>query len=254
MKNGSVPNEDIIWGINPVEAVLDSEPGRIHKLHLLEGRRNPRLQQLLALAREAGVPVSFGPRRHLDRLSSGAHQGVVAVLGARPFSDWQEAVRAAADRGETPLLVVLDHLQDPQNLGAVARSAAAFGAHALVVPRHRSAAPGGAADKAAAGALRTLPLARVTNLSRALTDMKENGLWVLGTVVDSGSPPEQLDLRVPLALVIGAEEKGLRPVTSSACDMLTTIPLTGTQESLNASVAAGVILYEISRQRAGASR
>lgn len=243
--------ENLVYGLNSVRALLEEAPERIHKLYLLKGRRQARLEELLRLARERSVPVTFQPRQALDRVTSGAsHQGIAAVTAPLPFTDFQEVVARAQSRGEAPLLVALDHIHDPHNLGAIARSSEAMGAHGLIIPRHRSAATGGAAEKAAAGALRHIPISRVPNIARTLVELKEMGLWVLGTAAEGGSPPWELSLTGSLVVVIGGEEKGVRPVVRSECDIVANIPLRGRTSSLNASVAAGIVLYEIFRQRA----
>lgn len=240
---------DLIYGINPVRAAVEDEPERIHKLFVARGRRNSRIEEVVRLARERGVPLLFQPREALDRMAgSPSHQGLAAAVASTPFADFEETAVRAGEM-EHPLLVALDHIQDPQNLGAIVRSAEALGAGGVIVPRHRSAVPGPAAEKAAAGALWRIPVCRVPNLTRALARLKELGFWVLGTATDEGDPPWELDLTVPLAVVIGGEEKGVRPAVRSECDLVASIPLRGGTESLNASVAAGVLLYEISRQR-----
>ena len=242
--------DDLIFGVNTVREAIEGYADRIHKLILVEGHRQARLQELLALARDAGVPVVFQPRDALDRQTDrGIHQGVVAIIAPVLFFDHREIVRSVTDAGGIPLLVALDHIQDPHNLGAVARSAEALGANALILPRHRSASPGGTAEKVAAGALRHLPLCRVANLARTLEELKGDGIWVMGTAGEEGTPLRDIDLTVPLVVVIGGEEKGMRPVVRSACDMIASIPMAGRTSSLNASVAAGIVLYEISRQR-----
>ncbi|MCK4773118.1 MAG: 23S rRNA (guanosine(2251)-2'-O)-methyltransferase RlmB [Candidatus Latescibacteria bacterium] len=240
---------DLIYGINPLRAALEEKPERIHKLFVIRGRRNSRVEEVVMQARNLGVPLVFQPREALDRMTgSASHQGLVARVATTPFTDFEEMVAAAAKK-ETPLLVALDHVQDPHNLGAVVRSAEALGVDGIIVPRHRSAVPGPAAEKAAAGALWRVPLCRVPNLSRAITRLKDLGLWVVGTAADEGSPPWELDLTGPLVVVIGGEEKGVRPAVRSSCDFLASIPLRGQTASLNASVAAGIVFYEIVRQR-----
>ncbi|MFO7768092.1 MAG: 23S rRNA (guanosine(2251)-2'-O)-methyltransferase RlmB [bacterium] len=245
---------DLLYGITPVQSALEEAPERVHKLYAAEGRRDGRVEALLSLAREDGIPVAFQPPGALDRLTDGAsHQGVAARVAATVYEDPMELVTAVKALGEVPLLVALDHLQDPQNLGAVARSVEAMGAHGLVVPRYRSAAPGAGAEKASAGALQRVSLCRAANLARTLELLKEEGLWVVGTAAEEGTEPWGLDLTGPLCLVIGAEEKGVRPITRKACDMMAAIPLAGRTASLNASAAAGMMLYEIVRQRRDAA-
>jgi len=241
---------DLVWGINPVSALLEEDELRVHKLLVAEGRRDRRVEALLDRARERGVPVAFQPTRSLDRVTGGqAHQGVAARVAVFAYADLEEVLAGVRERGETPLLVALDGVEDPHNLGAIARSAAALGAHALLVPRHRSAAVGGTALKVSAGALARIPVCRVANLARSLKGLKEDGLWVLGTDPRGEVRLRDLDLDVPLVVVVGAEGQGMRPVIRSQCDWSAVIPMEEGQESLNASVAAGVVLYEVRRQR-----
>lgn len=242
--------EDLAWGINPILALLEESASRVHKLLVVEGRRDKRVEDLLERARERGVPVTFQPPRALDRVTGGqAHQGVAARVAVFAYADLTTVLTAVRERGETPLLVALDEIEDPHNLGAIARSAAALGAHALLVPRHRSAAVGGTALKVSAGALARIPVCRVVNLARSLKELKEDGLWILGTDPRGEVRLRDLDLDVPLVVVVGAEDQGMRPVVRSQCDWTVVIPMPGEQESLNASVAAGVVLYEVGRQR-----
>ncbi len=244
---------NLIYGINPLRAALEEEPERIHKLFVARGRRKRRVEEVLLLARSLGVPLLFQPRQALDRMvGTSSHQGLVARMAPAPFVGFEEVAAAVGTRQQVPLLVALDHIQDPHNLGAVVRSAEAMGAQAVIVPRHRSATPGGAAEKAAAGALRRIDLCRVPNLSRALADLKKLGLWVVGTAADEGSPPWQLDLTGPLVVVVGGEEKGVRPALRTVCDFMAAVPMSGKTASLNTSVAAGMMLYEIARQRSSA--
>ena len=243
-----------IYGINTLQAALQEEPERIHKLYVIKGKRNRRIEDLVELARSAGVPLLFQPREALDRLAgSDSHQGVVAAVAAAHFTDFDELIKKSLNLKES-MLVALDHVQDPHNLGAVIRSAEAAGASGVIVPRHRSALPGSAAEKAAAGALWRIPLARVPNLPRALETLKKSGFWVIGTTADEGETPWNIDMSGNLVLVIGGEEKGVRPAVRSKCDFMASIPLKGSTSSLNASVAAGIMLYEYIRQRSAASR
>ena len=237
-----------------MHAALKEEPERIHKLYVIKGKRNSRIADMVKLARSAGVPLLVQPREALDRLAGNdSHQGVVASVAAAQFTDFDELISKSLGVKES-MLVALDHVQDPHNLGAVIRSVEATGASGVIVPRHRSALPGGAAEKAAAGALWRVPLARVPNLPRALDILKESGFWVIGTAADGGEPPWNLDMRGHLVLVIGGEEKGVRPAVRSKCDFLASIPLQGVTSSLNASVAAGIMLYEYVRQQSTSPR
>jgi 23S rRNA (guanosine2251-2'-O)-methyltransferase len=241
---------DLVWGINPVRALLEEDAGRVHRIVVAEGRRERRVTELIELARRQGVPPSYQPPAALDRLTQGAvHQGVAAYVAPFAYADLDEVVDGLLERAELPLLVACDGVEDPHNLGAVARTAAALGAQALVVPRHGSAAVGGTAYKVSAGALARIPVCRVANLVRALTGLKERGVWVLGTDAQGETPIWAVDLTVPLVVVVGGEGSGMRTLTRRSCDWTAAIPMSGGNESLNSSVAAGMVLYEVMRQR-----
>ena len=242
---------EVVAGRHAVEAALEAEPHRAQELLYCVSGRSASVGRILGAARAAGVRLRRVDRETLDRLAGGAsHQGValkMAEAGYAPFDQVLEAARAA---GQRALVVVADHLQDPHNLGAVVRSAAAAGAQGVVIPKDRACPLTAAAAKAAAGALALVPVARVTNLSQALDDLRAAGLWLLAAAAHQGPAPWDLDLDRPLALVVGGEHKGVGPRVLGQCDLIASLPLGPGVESLNASVAAGVILFEIVRQRA----
>lgn len=233
-----------IWGTHAVAAVLEVRPGSVRRL-LVE--RESRQEQVIALARSAGVRVEPVTGARLQELAqSGQHQGLLAEAEELPEADLRDVV--PSDR--PALVLALDSVQDPHNLGALVRSAECFGATGVVFPQDRSAPLSGAAAKAAAGALERLPLARVVNLARALEELKALGPWITGLVAeDEGEPLSSVDLTGPSVLVVGAEGSGLRPLVKRHCDRRATIPLTGRTQSLNASVAGAVALYEAVSQR-----
>lgn len=253
-ENGRDADREILYGIHPVRQALASDPDRLHRLYLLRERKDSRINAIRKRARELGIPVTLQSKGVLDRLTGGAgHQGVVARLAAYAYATLDGVIEEMKGASAEPLLVVLDRIVDPHNLGAIARTAEATGVDALVIPSRGSAPPGGAAHKASAGALSRIPLCRVTNLARRLTDLKDHGFWVVGTSAGAGTPPWELDLTGPLIVVIGGEEKGIRPGVRAVCDMMAAVPLEGRTPSLNASVAAGMLLYEITRQRRAAA-
>lgn len=236
----------IIYGINPVLEALRA--GRVTELRVGE-RADDRLKQLLALASERGVRVRRVPAEALERdARRGVHQGVVAeVRGAANFSI-EEIVNGAS---EAPLVVVLDAIEDPHNLGAIIRTADAAGVDGVVIQSRRSAARGGAAAKASAGALAHVKIAEVVNIARAVDELKEAGVWTIGLAAEAADSYEAIDLTLPTALVLGAEGAGLRRLVRERCDRLASIPMRGHVGSLNVSVAAGVVLFEAVRQRRG---
>jgi 23S rRNA (guanosine2251-2'-O)-methyltransferase len=238
-----------VAGINPVIEALRARPERCNEVIIARGRRLNRAEEILTLARQSGVRVRFEPADALNRLAQGtAHQGVVAVFAPRGYMELEDLLEHAL-ASRPALLVILDGITDPQNLGAVARSAEAAGASGLIMPKDRAAPITPAAEKASSGALEHLPVARVTNLVRAIEQVKEAGLWVAGTVLEGGRELWAADLTVDLAVAIGREDKGLRREVAKACDLLLTIPMKGKVQSLNAAQAATVVLFEALRQR-----
>jgi len=234
----------IIYGINPVLEALRA--GRVRELRVGD-RSSGRVQDVLALAAEHGVRVRRVPPDALDRdARRGVHQGVVALVEGSIDYSVEEMVRAA--RGPA-LIVVLDGIEDPHNLGAILRTADAAGVDGVVVQSRRSAALGGAAAKASAGAVAHVRIARVVNIARALDELKGAGLWTVGLAGEAKTPYDAIDLTVPTALVLGAEDSGLRRLVRERCDYLVAIPMRGQIGSLNVSVAAGVTLFEAVRQR-----
>lgn len=246
------PEQDsgILLGRNPVLEALKS--GRtLDKLLIAKGETGGSINQILRLAREEDVTVQFVDRVKLEMLARAqgvhAHQGVAAYLGFARAASIEDILRAAAEKQQQPFLLVLDGITDPYNVGSMLRSAECLGAHGVVIPRRRSAGVNAAAAKASSGAVMHIPVARVNSLSSALEQLKTLGLWVAGADMD-GKDCEKADLTGPLALVIGAEGEGLSHSVREACDFLVRIRLDGQIESLNASVAAAVLMYERRRQ------
>ena len=240
----------VAYGIHAVRVLLARNPERVSRLLVTSGRDAGRLAELKSLAQRAGVQVSASDDASLDRLvEGGRHQGVVAEIVPRagdPETQLEEALEAAQG---APLLLVLDGVQDPHNLGACLRSADAAGVTAVIAPRDRAAGLTPVARKVAAGAAETVPFVPVVNLARALRALKERGIWLVGTDDAADKTLYQADLTGPVALVMGSEGEGLRRLTRENCDQLVSIPMAGAVESLNVSVATGVVLFEAVRQR-----
>lgn len=239
----------MIFGLHAVQAVLERQPKRLRELYVQEGRRDRRLNELLALARQAGLVVKELPRAELDNMVEGRHQGVVAAalpLQASSEKDLPALVEAA---GRRALLLILDGVTDPHNLGACLRSADAAGVTAVVVPKDNSAGLTAVAQKVACGAAETVPFITVTNLARSMKKLQEAGVWMVGLAGEAEQSLYQHDLRGPIALVMGAEGSGLRRLTRENCDFLASLPMAGAVSSLNVSVATGVCLFEAVRQR-----
>ena len=257
----ALPSEELVYGVHPVEAVLDDDPSSIREVWI--AARSLWATRLADRIEAAGLAVRRCDRATLDRLAPGArHQGVVARVRRRAAADWPSVLDSVerAGRGSgaggapPPLVLVLDQVQDPRNLGACVRSAAAAGASAVVVPRRRSAGLTAAVRRTAAGGAERVPVVEVANLARALRDLAARGMTVAGADPDAPQPAWSADLEGPLALVLGAEEGGLRRLTREHCDYLVAIPMTAGGASLNVSVAAGILLYEALRQRRALGR
>ncbi|GAB3822692.1 23S rRNA (guanosine(2251)-2'-O)-methyltransferase RlmB [Kribbella italica] len=240
-----------VYGRNPVvEALRAGVPASA--VYVAEGtERDPRLREALLLAVERGIALLEVPRIELDRhTSNGAHQGLAIQIPPYEYAHADDLLRAAYDAEQAPLIVALDGVTDPRNLGAITRSAAAFGAHGVVVPERRAAQVSASAWKTSAGAAARIPVAKVTNLNRALKSYKDAGLLIVG--LDMGGEVELPDLQSatdPIVLVVGSEGKGLARLVRENCDIIVSIPMTSATESLNAGIATGVALYEISRRR-----
>jgi 23S rRNA (guanosine2251-2'-O)-methyltransferase len=243
---------NFVYGLHAINAVLERAPERLLELWVAQPRDDARTRELRERAEAAGVrPQTVGGEALAKLVGEVAHQGAVAAV--RPLKGWDEhdLIAALSQITEDPLLLVLDGVTDPHNLGACLRTADAVGAHAVLIPKDRAAAVDGVVRKVAAGAAEFVPVASVTNLARTLDMLKDRGIWVVGT---DGEAPQTLyaaDLKRPLALVLGAEGDGMRRLTRERCDFLVRIPMAGQVESLNVSVAAGVALFEARRQRAG---
>ncbi|MBF6623817.1 MAG: 23S rRNA (guanosine(2251)-2'-O)-methyltransferase RlmB [Pseudomonas stutzeri] len=238
-----------IYGLHAVEALLRHHPKRVKQVWLAEGRDDPRVQTLIQLAEQSRIRVGQCERRELDAWVEGVHQGVVADVS--PSQVWGDAMlEELLDRTEgAPLLLVLDGVTDPHNLGACLRTADAAGALAVIIPKDKSATLNATVRKVACGAAEVIPLVAVTNLARTLEKLQQRGLWVVGTAGEAEQEIYDQDLRGPIVLVMGAEGKGMRRLTREHCDFLVRLPMAGSVSSLNVSVATGVCLFEALRQR-----
>ena len=242
----------LLYGVNPLIEALRAErlPDQIT---IAEGARDERLRELIELARNCGVPIKFAARATLDReAGSTHHQGVLARIAPPAYTDADElldAVGAAVGSEPGPLVVVLDGIEDPRNLGAILRTAECAGANGVFIPERRAAGLNETVAKTSAGAVEYLPIARVTNLSVLIRQLKERNLWVVGTAADAKLDYYDWDWTRASAIVLGGEGTGLHRLVSEHCDALVRIPIHGQIESLNVSVAAGIILYEALRQR-----
>ncbi len=240
---------DTVFGLHAVESLINKDVGAIIELKVAQGREDHRLARLMQLAAQFDVAYEYVPRKELDKLVKGRHQGIVALVRAEPEKDEGDLETILNDLGVAPFLLILDSVTDPHNLGACLRSADAAGVHALIVPKDKSAPLNAVAKNVASGAAEHVPVIRVTNLARTMRWLQDRGIWITGAAGEAEQTIYQSDLKGPMALVMGAEGTGLRRLTREHCDHLTKIPMTGSVSSLNVSVATGVCLFEALRQR-----
>ena len=240
---------DRLTGIHAVREALEaSRP--LDSLLVAKGTHGNRIEELVRLARKLDVPVRFEERAQVDRAAgTREHQGVVAFVASSPVANFYDLLKPRPEGSAPGLLVLLDGVEDPQNLGAIVRTSLAAGAQGVVIPERRAAGLTEAVARVSAGALAHLPVARVTNLSRAMEEMKEAGYWLVGLDERADKLHTEVDFKVPVGIVLGSEGKGLHALVRERCDFLVSIPTTGPVRALNVSVAAGVVLFEVVRQR-----
>lgn len=237
----------LIYGINPIAEALQSDHCHMKEIWVGEGRGLKGVEDIIAMAESKEVPLKKVVRSQLDSLTKNApHQGVVGSIDQFPYADLKEVLQGGAG---APLLLVLDGIEDPRNLGALIRTADACGVWGVIIPKDRAAGITPAVAKSSAGAVFHISVVRVTNIVSTLRRIKERGVWVLGAAAEAQTELYAHDLAVPLAVVIGGEGRGIRPLVKRECDLLASIPMRGKVNSLNASVAGSIILYEVIRQR-----
>ena len=243
-------SESWIVGINPVEGALSNDAARVREVLVENGQRNPRVHELAERAKALGIPVHHRPREQLEKLAGAArHQGVAALYEAPPMGHENDLAALLERDGSAALVLVLDGVTDPHNLGACLRSAAAAKVTAVVVPKDRAVGLTPVVRRASAGGADRVPLLAVTNLARTLRELKDAGVWITGLAGDTEQSLYGVDLKGPAALVLGSEGEGMRRLTRETCDFVAKIPMPGAMESLNVSVATGVVLFEALRQR-----
>jgi len=244
---------ELIFGLHALEAALKYQPQDIQEIWVDSQRRDDRVHKIITLAKKAGVRINKVTRDYLhDKFRDQRHQGVAASVTPGKAKQETDLTQILAQQSQ-PFLLVLDGVQDPHNLGACLRSADAAGVHAVIVPRDRAVGLTATVRKVASGAAESMPLIQVTNLARTLRELKEHGVWLVGLAGESNDNIYACDLKGPVAIVMGAEGEGMRRLTKEHCDYLVHIPMSGTVESLNVSVATGICLFEVVRQRKGKS-
>lgn len=245
---GSADQPELLYGLHAIREALRAGTRPLQRL--LVQRTDRQFAELVQLAKAKRIPVHIEPPAAFDRLAPGGrHQGVIAFVAAKAYSSREEILKRARLRGEPPLLVILDGVEDPHNLGAVLRTAEAAGVHGVFIPERRAVGLTSVVAKVSAGALDHMLVARVSNLSRLIQELKETGVWIYGVEPSSGKPYTAIDMTGPIALVLGGEGEGIRPGVLKECDDRMSIPMKGKVESLNVSVAMAVALFEAVRQR-----
>jgi 23S rRNA (guanosine2251-2'-O)-methyltransferase len=240
--------EDIIYGKNPIIEALEAGH-EINKMLILEGSRDRNLQKIIEMARNKKILLQFVDRKMLDKIAEGEnHQGVIAYISPYEYYEVDALLQIARDKGEPPFLIICDEITDPHNLGSIIRTANAVGAHGVIIPKRRSAAINQTVVKTSCGAVEYVPVARVTNITQTIKALQKEGVWIVGT--DMGAPVyHESNLTGSIGIVVGNEGDGISRLVKESCDFMVSLPMMGAVSSLNASVACGVVMYEVVRQR-----
>jgi 23S rRNA (guanosine2251-2'-O)-methyltransferase len=240
----------MIYGIHPVMEALESSRLQFQKIFISTHKSHPSIQRIVNLASQRHIPIASTTKEALEQIAHGGlHQNVVGLLEEIPYVDMREILSQWKKMGRKALFLILDGIQDPQNLGSLIRTALGCGAHGIIIPKHRAAKITPTVVKASAGAVAHLPIARVVNIATTVDTLRKEKIWVYGASGEAKDLIYELDLNIDLAIVIGAEGKGIRPLVKKKCDRLFSIPMKGPLASFNASISAGMILYEVMRQR-----
>ncbi|RFU70261.1 23S rRNA (guanosine(2251)-2'-O)-methyltransferase RlmB [Bacillus sp. V59.32b] len=241
-------SEEYIIGRNPVLEALRSER-EINKILIAEGSQKGQMQQIIGLAKERQVLLQFVPKKKIDQMSDGNHQGVIAQVAAYAYAELDDLFARAEERNEAPFFLLLDEIEDPHNLGSIMRTADAAGVHGIIIPKRRAVGLTATVAKLSTGAIEYIPVVRVTNMARAIEEIKERGVWIVGTDAKGSDDYRSMDGGMSIGLVIGSEGKGMGRLIKDKCDFLIRLPMAGKVTSLNASVAAGLLMYEVYRKR-----
>ncbi|PIC77006.1 23S rRNA (guanosine(2251)-2'-O)-methyltransferase RlmB [Sporosarcina sp. P19] len=242
---------EMIGGRNPVVEALRS--GRqLNKIWVAEGVNKKSIGEIMKLAKEAGVVVQTAPKQKLDGMTDLSHQGILASVAAYDYAELEDLFVIAKERQEDPFFIILDELEDPHNLGSILRTADASGVHGIIIPKRRAVGLTGVVAKASTGAIEHIPVVRVNNLSQTVDELKKQGVWIAGTDASNSTDYRHMDATLPLAVIIGSEGKGMSRILRERCDFLYSLPMVGKVTSLNASVAAALLMYEVLRKRQSA--
>ncbi|MBS4201525.1 23S rRNA (guanosine(2251)-2'-O)-methyltransferase RlmB [Bacillus sp. FJAT-49732] len=241
-------SQEWIAGKNPVIEALKSDRD-INKIWIAEGSQKGQMQVIVKLAKERNVLVQYVPKQKIEQNTKENHQGVIAQVAAYQYAEIDDLFANASKKGEDPFFLILDELEDPHNLGSILRTADAAGVHGIIIPKRRAVGLTATVAKLSTGAIEYIPVARVTNIARTIDELKERGIWVYGTDAKGSQDYRRMDAKMPLAIVIGSEGKGIGRLIREKCDFLIHLPMSGHVTSLNASVAAALLMYEVHRKR-----
>ncbi len=242
-------NEQMIIGKNPVLEAMVSEHS-IHKIYIADGINKSSIQKLLTSAKEKGIVVQFLPRKKIDQMAESLnHQGIIAQASAYDYVSLDDLLSTAKNKQTTPFIIMLDEIEDPHNLGSILRTADVVGADGIIIPKRRSVGLTSTVAKTSAGAIEHVPVARVTNLAQTIERLKKEGYWLIGTDASANQSFDKVDYNIPVCLIIGSEGKGISRLVRDKCDFMVQLPMKGHVNSLNASVAAAIMMYEVYRQR-----
>ncbi len=246
----SQKTQDILYGIHPIESALKNPGRQCHKIVLEEGKPNERLSSLISYAKKMGVRIEFLPKNPFrKKYGAHVHQGIIGIFSPIKLLELEEFLDSVFQITPNPIIALLDEIQDPQNMGAIIRSAYFLGIQGIIIPKRRTVPLNKTVAKCASGALEYLPVAEVTNLARTIEKLKKSQFWIIGIDAKGERPCFDMDFKEPTALIIGGENKGIRPLIKKSCDVSISIPMANLSGSLNASVAGSIIFYEILRQR-----
>lgn len=241
---------EVIYGINSIRDLLRQNKDGWEKIFIAAGRKGSSVEEIIELARVGKIPLEFVERKYLDKIAgTSENQGVGAIYKSFVYADLDVLIKNRNKHFSVDLIVILDSVMDPQNLGSIIRTAHCLGANGVIIPENRAAHVTAAVNKASSGSVQQIPVARVVNLAQSLDYLKDKGFWIFGADAHDGNSLQNMDFNCSVALVLGGEEKGIRPLLKKKCDFLINIPMAGSFDSLNVSVAGGIILYEVCRQR-----
>ena len=250
IKNDKIQRGEFLTGLNPVLEAIKMGERSFDRIYIAKGRGGPKIDELIKLARERDIHIRFEQREIIDKLVGTAnHQGIAGVVSAKEYATVDEILKIAKEKNEQPFIVILDGIDNPQNLGGIIRSAEAAGVHGIIIPERRAVGITDAVAKSSAGAVEYVAIAKVGNINNTIAELKKKGIWIVGVDMKGEKRYYEMDYKMPIAVIIGSEGEGVKPLVIKNCDFVVSIPQKGKINSLNASVAAGIIIFEALKSR-----